>query len=300
MSPKDITRREFIKSTAAVTGAAVLTSSCTSGSKATAADLVPLGKTGLKIPRLGFGCETRGGTIQRGLSTDEFNRLFRYAYDQGIRFVDTAENYKTHSWVHDAIKGIPRENLFILTKMPRIPDDPMGTLDRYRQELGVDYLDAVLVHAVHTPDWNEERQVVLDALEEAKSKEIIRSHGVSCHSLTALRTAADLDWVDVNLVRINPQGNKMDMLNPGRGKRSDESHVAGVVEQMKVMRTNGHGIIGMKIFGEGDFMKLEDREKSMKYAWQSGLVDSMTIGFKNNAEIDETIRLTNLALSAMG
>jgi predicted aldo/keto reductase-like oxidoreductase len=300
MSPKEITRREFIKSTAVVAGATVLASSCTPGQKATATDFVPLGKTGLTIPRLGFGTGTRGGTIQRGLSTDEFNRLLRYAYDQGIRFIDTAENYKTHSWVHDAIIGLPRENLFILTKMPRIPDDPMGTLDRYRQELGVDYLDVVLVHAVHTPNWDEERKAVLDALEEAKNKEIIRSHGVSCHSLTALRTAADLDWVDVNLVRINPLGNKMDMLNPARGKRSDESHVAGVVEQMKVMRTNGHGIIGMKIYGEGDFTKLEDREKSMKFVWQSGLVDSMTIGYKNTEEIDETIRLTNQALGELG
>ncbi|MFC2123783.1 aldo/keto reductase [Bacteroidota bacterium] len=300
MSPKEITRRQFIKSTAAVTGAAVLASSCTTAPKPTATDLVPLGKTGLKIPRLGFGTGTRGGTIQRSLSTDEFNRLLHYAFEKGIRFIDTAENYKTHSWVHDAIKGLPREKLFILTKMPRIPDNPLETLDRYRQELGVDYLDAVLVHAVQTPDWNEERKVVLDALEEAKNKEIIRSHGVSCHSLTALRKSADLGWVDINLVRINPQGNKMDMLKPARGKRSDESHVAGVVEQMKVMRANGHGIIGMKIYGEGDFQKLEDREKSMRYVWQSGLVDSITVGYKSFEEIDETILLTNQALGELG
>jgi len=43
-------------------------------------------------------------------------------------------------------------------------------------------------------------------VEEAKEKKIILSHGVSCHSLPALKLAAKLDWVDVNLVRINPQG----------------------------------------------------------------------------------------------
>jgi predicted aldo/keto reductase-like oxidoreductase len=237
-----------------------------------------------------------GGTVQRGLSTKEFNDLMHYAFEKGIRYIDTADNYKTHSWVHDAIKGLPREKLFILTKMPRIPDNPMETLDRYRKELGVEYLDAVLVHAVSTPNWDEERKKVLDALSLAKSKGIIRSHGVSCHSLTALRTAADLDWVDVNLVRINPQGVMMDMLNPSRGKKSDESHIPGVVEQLKIMRKNNHGIIGMKIYGENGFSNFEDREKSMKYAWQSGLVDSMTIGFKNTKEIDETIMLANQAL----
>lgn len=299
MRPKEITRRQFIKNTAVVTGAAVLASSCTTETTPSATDLVPLGKTGLKLSRIGFGTGTRGGTIQRELSTDEFNRLMHYAFERGIRYIDTAENYKTHTWVHDAIKGLPREKLFILTKMPRIPDNPLETLDRYRKELGIDYLDAVLVHAVSTPDWDEERKVVLDALEEAKNKGIIRSHGVSCHSLTALRTAADLDWVDVNLVRVNPQGNRMDMLKPARGVRSNESHVPDVLEQIKVMRANDHGIIGMKIYGEGDFTNLEDREKSMQYVWQSGLVDAITIGFKSVEEIDETILLTNRALSEM-
>jgi predicted aldo/keto reductase-like oxidoreductase len=298
MSPKEITRRQFIKKTAVVTGATVFATSCTTGtSSRSATDLVPLGGTGLKLSRIGFGTGTKGGTIQRQLSTDEFNYLMHYAFERGIRYIDTAENYQTHTWVHDAIQGLPREKLFILTKMPRIPDNPIETLDRYRKELGVDYLDAVLVHAVSTPDWDEERKVVLDALELAKTKGIIRSHGVSCHSLTALRKAAQLDWVDVNLVRINPQGIKMDMLKPARGVASDETHVPGVVEQLKIMRANDHGIIGMKIYGEGDFTSFENRQRSMKYAWQSGLVDAITIGFKNKEEIDETILLTNRALS---
>jgi len=298
MNSKDITRRQFIKKTAVASGAAILATSTSgiSGTSPSASDMVPLGGTGLKITRIGFGTGTMGGTVQRELTTKEFNNLMHYAYEKGIRYIDTAENYKTHTWVHDAIKGLPREKLFILTKMPRIPENPMETLDRYRKELGVEYLDAVLVHAVGTPNWDEERKKVLDALELAKSKEIIRSHGVSCHSLTALRTAAKLDWVDVNLVRINPQGVLMDILNPARGKSSDESHVPDVVKELQIMRKNNHGIIGMKIYGEGRFLSFEDRQRSMNYIWQSGLVDSITIGFKSEKEIDETINLANQAL----
>ena len=88
MSSKGITRRQFIKSTAAVTGAAVLSSSYTIKPKPTAADLVPLGKTGLKLSRIGFGTGTLGGTIQRSLSPDEFNRLMQYAFDKGIRYFE--------------------------------------------------------------------------------------------------------------------------------------------------------------------------------------------------------------------
>ena len=296
MYPKEITRRQFIKKSAVVTGAAVFASSCTSHTSLSAADLVPLGGTGLKLSRIGFGTGTKGGTIQRKLSTKDFNYLMQYAFERGIRYIDTAENYQTHTWVRDAIKGLPREQLFILTKMPRIPENPLATLDRYRNELKTDYLDAVLVHAVGTPDWDEERKVVLDALEQAKSNGIIHAHGVSCHSLTALRKAAQLDWVDVNLVRINPQGVLMDMLRPARGVKSDESHVPGVIEQMKIMRSNGHGIIGMKIYGEGGFSNIDDRKRSMTHVWKSGLVDAITIGFKSKEEIDETIDLTNTAL----
>jgi predicted oxidoreductase len=297
MSPKNITRRDFIKSTAVVTGAAVFASPYSTHATPNAGDLVQLGKTGMKLSRIGFGTGTLGGTVQRSLTNDEFNRLIRYAYERGIRYIDTAENYQTHTWVREAIKGLPREKLFILSKMPRIPDNPLETLDRYRNELGVDYIDTVLVHAVQTPDWDEERKSVLDALEEAKQKQIIGAHGVSCHSLTALRKAAELDWVEVNLVRINPLGAKMDMLKPARGVSSDASHVPDVVEQIKIMRANGHGVLGMKIIGEGDFTNREDRERSIRYVIQNGLVDAYTIGFKNTDEIDEAIQFTNLALT---
>jgi aryl-alcohol dehydrogenase-like predicted oxidoreductase len=169
-------------------------------------------------------------------------------------------------------------------------------LDRYRTELGVDYIDSLLVHCAVTKDWQQERQRLLDAFEEAKDKKIIRAHGVSCHSLPALTTAAQLDWVDVNLVRVNPQGAQMDTLTETWNAESDASHVGPVLEQVKLMRKNHHGIIGMKIIGEGDFTDPEDREKSIRFAMQPGLVDAVVIGFKSTTEIDEAIMRMNRAL----
>ncbi len=214
MSRKRITRRQFIKSTAALAGATLL-SSCTIGplaigQKPTAVDQVTLGKTGLKLSRLGFGTGSRGGSIQRALGANEFNRLIRYAYDQGITYFDTAESYRTHTMVGEAIRGLDREKLFIQSKMPGIPEKPLEVLDRYRKELGVDYIDSLLVHCGFRADWDEERKRLLDTFEDAKARNIIRAHGVSCHSLPALTKAARLDWVDVNLVRINPQGAHID------------------------------------------------------------------------------------------
>ncbi len=300
MPTKQITRRQFIRSTAAL-ASGVLLSSCAlqksaKSSKPTAVDQVTLGRTGLKLSRLGIGAGSKGGSIQRGLGSDSFNRLIRYAYDQGITYIDTADNYKTHTMVRDAIKSLPREKLFIQSKMPGVPENPLEVLDRYRSELGVDYIDSLLVHCAVRSDWDEEHKRLLDALEEAKAKKIIRAHGVSCHSLPALAKAAQLNWVDVNLVRVNPQGAYVDTPAESWDAQSDASNVPAVLEQLGIMRKKGHGIIGMKLIGDGDFTNPQDREKSIRFAMRPGLLDAAVIGFKSTDEIDEAIRRINLAL----
>ncbi len=301
MSVKSITRRQFIKGTAALAGATLLSSCSTNpfakGVKLTAVDQVTLGKTGLKLSRLGIGTGSKGGSIQRALGADGFNRLIRYAYDQGITYIDTADSYKTHTMVREAIKGLPRENLFIQSKMPGIPEKPREVLDRYRMELGVDYIDSLLCHCMVKANWEDEHKRMMDIFEEAKDRQIIRAHGVSCHSLPATTKAAELDWVDVNLVRINPQGAHMDTPAEVWNATSDISHLPDVLRQVKIMRENQHGIIGMKIIGNGDFTDAKDRETSIRFTMQSGLVDAVVIGFKNTMEIDEAIERINSALA---
>ena len=301
MDKTKITRRQFLKNTAALTGGLFL-SSCASETTSrksipTAVDQVTLGKTGIKLSRLGIGTGSIGGSVQRALGSEGFNSLIRYAYDQGITYIDTAESYRTHTMVRDAIKGLPREKLFIQSKMPGRPEKPLEVLDRYRKELGVDYIDSLLIHCTVRSDWEEGRKRLLDAFEEAKEKQIIRAHGVSCHALPALAKAAQLDWVDVNLVRINPQGSHIDTPTEKWDAESDISHVSAVVEQIKVMRRKGHGIIGMKMIGNGDFTNPEDREKAIRFAMQRVPLDAVVIGFKSNAEIDEAIRRMNRALA---
>jgi aryl-alcohol dehydrogenase-like predicted oxidoreductase len=301
MSGKRISRREFLERTTAVAGGVLLSrlalQAAAEKPKATAVDQVPLGKTGLKLSRLGLGTGTNSGEVQRGLGHEGFNRLVRYAYDQGITYIDTAEAYGTHEWVREAIKGLPREKLYIQSKMGGVPQEPLQVLDRYRKELNTDYIDSLLVHCAASKTWDEERKKLLEAFEQAKEKKIIRAHGVSCHSLPALARSAQLDWVDVHLVRINPQGAHMDTASEHWNAKSDASHVPAVVEQIKVMREKRHGVIGMKIMGEGDFTDPEDRKKSLRFAMHSVPLDAIVIGFKSTEELDEAIRCINSALA---
>jgi predicted aldo/keto reductase-like oxidoreductase len=149
-------------------------------------------------------------------------------------------------------------------------------LDRFRKELGTEYLDVCLMHCLTEGDWTQRYREVMDVLEEAKQKGIIRTHGCSCHSLEALRAAATSSWVEVDLVRINPIGSHMD---------SDPETVVGVLRQMKAA---GKGIVGMKILGEGDLRTRQD--EALKYALSLGVLDAFTIGAESKAEQEDLIR----------
>ena len=305
MTKTRISRRQFIKEATATAGIALSVSQFSSLSAApkSAADQVILGNTGIKLSRLGIGTGTNSGNLQRGLGHEKFNELIRYAYDRGITYIDTADAYQTHTWVREAIKGIPREKLYVQSKIPFMgmmrggAGNYLETIDRFRKELNVDYIDTVLIHCQIDPAWDEQAKALRDALEEAKQKRMIHAHGVSCHSLPATMKAATLSWVDVNLVRINPQGVNIDTPQLAVFGDSGESHVPAVVEQLKTMRKNGHGIIGMKLIGEGQLKNIADRKKSLTWVMQNNLVDAVVIGMKSKEEIDEAIMHINGAFT---
>jgi predicted aldo/keto reductase-like oxidoreductase len=116
----------------------------------------------------------------------------------------------------------------------------------------------------------------MDVLSDAKQKGVIRAHGCSCHSIDALRTASKSTWVEVHLVRINPIGSFMD---------SDPQTVISVIREM---RANGHGVVGMKILGQGDLRNRQD--EALKFALGLDLLDAFTIGAESKAEQEDLIR----------
>src|SRR5690349_8055243 len=116
MKAHRFSRREFLERSAAAAGALTLLPGSVLGAtpaKRTAVDQVTLGKTGIKVSRLLIGTGSGNGGVQTALGRDGFNKLVRYAYDQGITGFDCAAAYKTFEWIADAIKDLPREKLFL-------------------------------------------------------------------------------------------------------------------------------------------------------------------------------------------
>jgi predicted aldo/keto reductase-like oxidoreductase len=203
--------------------------------------------------------------------------LLCQGYDSGVTFFDTADAYHTHPHVAAALKRLPREKVTILTKSwTRDPQGMRADLDRFRKELNTDYLDIVLMHCLTDGDWTTKHRATMDVLSEAREKGIIRAHGVSCHSIEALRAAAKSPWVQVDLARLNPIGSHMD---------ADPNTVLAVLREMKAA---GKAVIGMKILGEGDLRRRVD--EALKYALASGVLDAFTIGAENRAEQLDLIR----------
>lgn len=299
MYPSHVTRRDFIHKSAALAGVTLLSplavNAATRTAKRTAVDQVTLGQTGIKLSRLGMGTGSNSGKVQLDLGRENFNGLVRYAYDQGITYFDCAQNYRTFGWMGDAIKGLPREKIFLLSKVPGKPADVLKTIDDHRKNYNTDYIDSLLIHCMVKDGWTDEWKRIMDAFDEAKERKWIRAKGVSCHSLPALRTAAASDWHEVHLVRVNPQGRHID--GPDEAVNKPGNDVTPVLQELGKIRAKKRGVIGMKIIGNGNFTYPEDREKSIRFAMSRPEIDAVVIGFKSREEIDEAIGRMNRALA---
>ena len=279
-----------------VHGGALANAASTAATKRTAVDQVTLGQTGIKLSRLGMGTGSNSGQIQRDLGREGFNNLVRYAYDQGITYFDCSLTYQTFDWLGGALKGLPREKLFIQSKIPGQPAKVLEAIDQHRKAYDTDYIDTMLIHCMIKDGWTDQWKRIMDGFDEAKQKGWIRSKGVSCHSVPALKTATTSPWPQVHLVRVNPQGRRID--GPEQAVWVDTVHeVSPVLTEIKAMKAKGRGIIGMKIIGNGEFVKAEDREKSIRFAMSLPELDAVVIGFKNRGEIDEAIKRMNSALA---
>jgi aryl-alcohol dehydrogenase-like predicted oxidoreductase len=246
-----------------------------------AQDVVSLGRTGLRVTRLAQGTGTSGVAKSsnqiRALGDRGLADLLVSGVDNGVHFWDLADQYGSHPHAKLALKTVKRDQVTILTKTHATTEAEMrADLDRFRQEIGTDVLDIVLLHNMQSGDWPKEMAGAMAVLSEAKQKGIVRAHGVSCHTLPALRAAAESEWVEVDLARFNPAGVAMD------------ADPATVVSVLRTMKQKGKGVIGMKILGAG---RLRSRvDEALQYALAQDVLDCFTIGAESPAEFQDLLK----------
>ncbi len=289
-------RRDFLKTGVVAAVLAGARSLPLIAARETATDWVTLGKSGVKVTRLAFGTGTLGGRVQRELGQDQFTRLVRYAYDSGIRFFETSESYgEMHRMLGVALNGIPRDSYRLMSKVTTHEGvDPLQKIDELRKLANTEYFDVILLHWQHTATWPADTVRWQDGILEAQARHAVVGHGASVHGLPALRRFPGNKWLQVAMIRMNQKGVQMDAEDY---KTAGLGNVSEVVAHVKQVRKEGMGVISMKLVGEGAFTTREDRQAAMRYAFRHAGVDCVTVGYKNNAEIDEAIENVNLALA---
>jgi aryl-alcohol dehydrogenase-like predicted oxidoreductase len=288
----EMKRREFLTRSIAGMGGLLLGPGCIIAAEKKPAmsdpyERVPLGKTNIKVSRVGFGTGMRGGRRQSNqtrLGKEKFEGLLQASYERGVRLFDAADLYGTHPYLAGALKKMPRKDYAIVSKIwwrrGGIPEqqrpDADVVIERFLKELNTDYIDLILLHCVVSEKWPEELGTQMNILDKLKKKGLIRAHGVSCHSLEALKACVKEPWVDSVHARINAYGTKMD----GPPEK--------VTPVLKELHEAGKGVVGMKLIGEGSFRNSDEkRDESVRYVLGLGCVDAMVVGFEKVEEVDD-------------
>ena len=160
-----------------------------------------LGKTGLKISRMGFG----GIPIQK-IDAEGTRALMHRLRSEGINYIDTARGYTvSEEYLGYALEGI-REDFILATKsMSRDKAGMARDIDISLNNLRTGYID---LYQVHGPSMEQLDQVMapggaLEALQEAKAAGKIRHIGITAHSLEVLEKALEMDWVETVMFPYN-------------------------------------------------------------------------------------------------
>jgi aryl-alcohol dehydrogenase-like predicted oxidoreductase len=291
-------RRDFLAQSAAASAAIAAAGAIPARAAARVAlptgptQKVTLGKSGIQVSLIGMGTGSVGtnqSSNQVKLGVKGFTKVVRHALERGVCFFDVADQYGSHVFLREALKGVPRDQYVIQTKT-HAKDERIARshVERYCLELGVEMIDILLLHCMTTKTWPEDHAGAMEYLAKAKAQGLIRAHGTSCHGFDPLRTSAKHPFVEVDLARINPEGLIMD-------QKPDE-----VASELQEFHDRGCGVVGMKILGEGRINTPERIDASLRYVLGLGTVDAFVIGFESAEQVDDMIERTGRAIADLG
>ncbi len=228
-----------------------------------------LGKTGLKISRLGFG----GIPIQR-IDAEGTKVLMHQLKDAGINYIDTARGYTvSEEYLGYALEGI-REHFVIATKsMARTKEAMAADIDISLKNLRTDYID---IYQIHNPSPAQLEQVMapggaLEALLEAKATGKIGHIGLTAHSLDVFRTALELSWVETFMFPYNIVETQAEKLIAECAKRNI-------------------GFIDMKPLAGG---AIEDATLALRYICANDAVTVVIPGMAEEKELEQNLAAVN-------
>lgn len=233
----------------------------------------PLGKTGFKITKLGFGAAQIG-------SIDKSNafKTLQTAIDEGINYFDTASTYGLSEERIGEFFGKNKNDILITTKvLSRSKKEASGELTRSLKRLKSDCIDIVHLHAVNTISTLKEvfsKDGAFYACLDFQKRNYIKFIGITNHNNPDVLKEA---------IKMYPFAN---ILIP----TGICDKILGSYEDLIIQLKKTSGVVGMKVFGAGEYKNKLDFEKCLRYCL--GLdVDSTIVGFSNPEEVKTSCKI---------
>ncbi len=241
---KKITRREFVQTAAAATATVAFAPSVGCSAISSPYDskglpTVKLGKTGVQVPLMGFGCGSRWMSVE---NDDTALQILEFALDRGLYYWDTASSYGNEKITSEERIGKVlkehRDKVFLVSKTgDRGADKARESIERSLKRLGTDHIDLLHVHSITSVEDAEqlgEKGKVLEVLRRYKSEGVIKHIGFTGHSTAeGMKRAAELYNFDVMMMALNHQ-------SPDRVEKFEELPAP-------FAKKKGMGVVAMKV-----------------------------------------------------
>lgn len=245
--------------------------------------MIPLGRTGFLVSRLCFGTVYLGPYGEK-LSPQQGGRVLVRAWEEGVNFWDTSDDYGTHPHVAAALQRVDRGDVVVMTKTSaETVEEVEKSLHQSLEELGTDYIDILLLHYVK-PEWIANTKEILESLHEGKGKGLLRAVGLSTHSVETTRQVAKSALVEVVLTIANKTGS---WLCNGQPAKIEDGDMDQMWTSIKKVYQAGKGVCLMKILASGTIAPSE----AIDYVTRHPHFHSLVIGMKSLEEVNMNLSL---------
>ncbi len=248
---------------------------------------VELGRTGLTVSRLGFGTYDFG-VKSNHIAPEEGGRILAEAFDLGVNFWDTSDDYGSQPHVACGLERVPRRQVVVSTKTSaHTGPAALRSLERSLKELGTDYVDIFFLHQVKA-DWTHGCRRVLKDLVDIKASGRARAIGISTHSVEVAKEAATMEGADVILAVCSNAPDAV-LRKPRVYVPLEDGSMDEMRDALRSIRARGTGVVAMKVLGTGAPALVKDYRSLIAAVAELEFVDALLVGMKDLDQVRRNI-----------
>ena len=246
---------------------------------------LPYGPTGLPVSRLCWGTGLMA-VLKHNLSHADAARVLIRGLELGVNFWDTADGYKTHPHVGEALRQVGsarRSDVVVNSKTKaKTAADARADVDRFLSEMGTDYIDTLLLHGIETVEELQRRDEAMDEIQKLKASGKLKGVGISTHLGTGaiMDACASDERIEVILTTVNVDGQML--------KGSMESH-RPLVEKVFAAKK---GITLMKTLAQGGLTKTPEMVRdAIRFNLSLPYAHSVCVGVNTVEEVEFAVKV---------